>query len=549
MTKKTFRSMVILVLCMLAVCVGLIMGVLYNYFDKQFYRELQNEASYISEGVELNGMDYLENISSGSSRITWIDKDGTVLFDNKVDASSLENHGEREEVRQAEKYGAGSSTRYSNTRNEKTINYALRLDDDTVLRVSADSDTMLRILTGMIQPIIAVIAIALIVAGILAYRLSKRIVRPLNDIDLEHPEQANTYEELSPFLRKIEVQNKQINRQRKELRRQQMEFSAITENMKEGFLIIDVKQNILSYNSSALKLLDVNGNVENENILHLNRSEDFQNAIIKSLKGEHTEQSMKFGERYYQLLANPVYQDNKVSGAIIVIMDVTEKEQREALRREFTANVSHELKTPLTSISGTAEIMANGLVKQEDIPHFANNIYKESQRLITLVGDIIKLSKLEEMDMTEQKEMVDLAEVVTSVTESLQIPASKKSISLIVQMEPCMVWGIPSILNEIVYNLCDNAVKYNVEKGTVYVKLEKKDKRVCLTVEDTGIGIPREEQERIFERFYRVDKSHSKDIGGTGLGLSIVKHGVAYHNAELKLESEVGKGTKITILF
>lgn len=541
--------MVILVLCMLAVCVGLIMGVLYNYFDKQFYRELQNEASYISEGVELNGMDYLENISSGSSRITWIDKDGTVLFDNKVDASSLENHGEREEVRQAEKYGAGSSTRYSNTRNEKTINYALRLDDDTVLRVSADSDTMLRILTGMIQPIIAVIAIALIVAGILAYRLSKRIVRPLNDIDLEHPEQANTYEELSPFLRKIEVQNKQINRQIKELRRQQMEFSAITENMKEGFLIIDVKQNILSYNSSALKLLDVNGNVENENILHLNRSEDFQNAIIKSLKGEHTEQSMKFGERYYQLLANPVYQDNKVSGAIIVIMDVTEKEQREALRREFTANVSHELKTPLTSISGTAEIMANGLVKQEDIPHFANNIYKESQRLITLVGDIIKLSKLEEMDMTEQKEMVDLAEVVTSVTESLQIPASKKSISLIVQMEPCMVWGIPSILNEIVYNLCDNAVKYNVEKGTVYVKLEKKDKRVCLTVEDTGIGIPREEQERIFERFYRVDKSHSKDIGGTGLGLSIVKHGVAYHNAELKLESEVGKGTKITILF
>lgn len=549
MTKKTFRSMVILVLCMLAVCVGLIMGVLYNYFDKQFYRELQNEASYISEGVELNGMDYLENISSGSSRITWIDKDGIVLFDNKVDASSLENHGEREEVRQAEKYGAGSSTRYSNTRNEKTINYALRLDDDTVLRVSADSDTMLRILTGMIQPIIAVIAIALIVAGILAYRLSKRIVRPLNDIDLEHPEQANTYEELSPFLRKIEVQNKQINRQIKELRRQQMEFSAITENMKEGFLIIDVKQNILSYNSSALKLLDVNGNVENENILHLNRSEDFQNAIIKSLKGEHTEQSMKFGERYYQLLANPVYQDNIVSGAIIVIMDVTEKEQREALRREFTANVSHELKTPLTSISGTAEIMANGLVKQEDIPHFANNIYKESQRLITLVGDIIKLSKLEEMDMTEQKEMVDLAEVVTSVTESLQIPASKKSISLIVQMEPCMVWGIPSILNEIVYNLCDNAVKYNVEKGTVYVKLEKKDKRVCLTVEDTGIGIPREEQERIFERFYRVDKSHSKDIGGTGLGLSIVKHGVAYHNAELKLESEVGKGTKITILF
>ena len=549
MIKKTFRSMVILILCMLAICVSLIMGVLYNYFDKQYVTELKNEAVFIGKGVELNGLDYLNDLPMKNCRITWIGTDGAVLYDNKADAAAMENHGDREEVENALEKGDGFSTRYSKTLDEKTINYAIRLDDQTILRVSSDYDTMLHIVLGMIQPILAIVAIALIVAAIFAYRLSKRIVKPFNEIDLEHPEKAEAYEELAPFLRKIEHQNRQIKKQMQELTRQQVEFAAITENMTEGFLVVDTKQKLLSYNTSALALLDVQGEVEHENVLHLNRSENFQKAITLALEGKHNEQSMKFGEHYYQLFANPVFQDEVLSGAIVVIMDVTEKEQRDALRREFTTNVSHELKTPLTSISGTAEIMGNGLVKQEDVPHFANIIYKEAQRLIALVGDIIKLSKLEEPDMTEQKEMVNMAEVVESVVETLEVPAAKKNISFLVKTEDCVILGIPSILNEIVYNLCDNAVKYNVEKGKVTVSLKKKEKRTVLTVEDTGIGIPREEQERIFERFYRVDKSHSKDIGGTGLGLSIVKHGAAYHNAEITLESEVGKGTKISIIF
>ena len=541
--------MVLLILCMLVCCAGLIMGVLYNYFEKEFESSLRSEAVYIGQGVELNGEAYLEELRIKDCRITWIDPDGAVLYDNEADETSMENHKAREEVLEAQEKGFGNSTRVSATRDIKTIYYAVRLGDDSVLRVAADYDTMLHIVLGMLQPIVVILVLALLIAGLLAYRLSRFLVKPINEINLDHPEDADAYEELAPFLRKIEHQNQQIRMQIQELKRQQIEFSAITENMAEGFLVVDTKQKLLSYNSSALRLLDVQGEPEHENVLWLNRSENFQNAILLALDGKNNEQMMKFGDSCYQLLANPVFQDQKISGAVVVIMDVTEKEQRDALRREFTANVSHELKTPLTAISGTAEIIGNGLVKQEDIPHFANNIYKEAQRLITLVGDIIKLSKLDEPDMSAQKELVNLAGVVRSVTEVLAVPASKHKITFQVDAQEAMVLGIPTILHEIVYNLCENAVKYNVENGTVRVQVKKQDKRVLLSVEDTGIGIPREEQQRIFERFYRVDKSHSKDIGGTGLGLSIVKHGAAYHNAEIHLESEVGKGTRISVLF
>ncbi len=549
MIKKTFRSMVILILCMILICVGMIVGVLYNYFEKQYSTELMNEASYIGKGVELDGQNYLESLSRKDVRITWIDDDGTVLYDSQVDASSMENHGDREEVQEALEKSAGSSVRYSNTLSVKTMNYAIRISDGTVIRVSNTYDSMLYIVLGMMQPILVVVVIALILSGLLAYRLSKRIVKPLNEIDLEHPQDADTYDELSPFLYRIEQQNRQIRAQIQELKRQQTEFSAITENMTEGFLVVDTKQNLLSYNSSALKLLGIPKVEENRNVLQVNRSENFQKAIGMALQGTHNEQFMQYNNRSYQLFANPVMQEEKVAGAVIVIMDVTEKEQRDALRREFTANVSHELKTPLTSISGTAEIMGNGLVKPEDIPHFAGIIYKEAQRLIALVGDIINLSKLEDAQITDEKVMTDLSEIVEDVVDTLQIEAKKKGISFMVQTEPCQILGIPSILNEIVYNLCDNAIKYNKEGGQVNVKVRKEDKRVMLSVEDTGIGIAYEEQQRVFERFYRVDKSHSKAIGGTGLGLSIVKHGAAYHNAEIELESEVGQGTKITILF
>ena len=550
MIKKTFRSMFILIFCMVLVCVGLIMGVLYNYFEKQYSTELVNEATYVGQGVELNGKEYLENLNKKNIRITWIDSDGTVLFDNQADASKMENHADRVEVQEAMQKESGSSIRYSSTLSEKTMYYALHLSDDTVVRLANTYRSPLSITLGMLQPIVAIIVIALAFSGWMSYRLSKRIVKPINEIDLEHPEDAKAYDELSPFLHRIEQQNRQIHKQIQELKRQQTEFSAITENMSEGFVVVDTKQNVLSYNSSALKLLGIPSVKENKNVLQLNRSESFQEALHLALKGEHAQRMMMHNNRSYQLFANPVFQDDVVvSGAVLVIMDVTEKEQRDALRREFTANVSHELKTPLTSISGTAEIMTQGLVKAEDIPHFAENIYKEAQRLITLVGDIINLSKLEETDFEQQKELVDLSEIVEEVVETLHDEAQKKKISFLVQTERCQILGIPSILNEIVYNLCDNAIKYNKENGEVTVKLLKKDKRVELSVKDTGIGIPYEEQQRVFERFYRVDKSHSKEIGGTGLGLSIVKHGVMCHNAELKLESEPGEGSCFKVLF
>lgn len=550
MIKKTFRSMFILIFCMVLVCVGLIMGVLYNYFEKQYSTELVNEATYVGQGVELNGKEYLENLNKKNIRITWIDSDGTVLFDNQADASKMENHADRVEVQEAMQKESGSSIRYSSTLSEKKMYYALHLSDDTVVRLANTYRSPLSITLGMLQPIVAIIVIALAFSGWMSYRLSKRIVKPINEIDLEHPEDAKAYDELSPFLHRIEQQNRQIHKQIQELKRQQTEFSAITENMSEGFVVVDTKQNVLSYNSSALKLLGIPSVKENKNVLQLNRSESFQEALHLALKGEHAQRMMTHNNRSYQLFANPVFQDDVVvSGAVLVIMDVTEKEQRDALRREFTANVSHELKTPLTSISGTAEIMTQGLVKAEDIQHFAENIYKEAQRLITLVGDIINLSKLEETDFEQQKELVDLSEIVEEVVETLHDEAQKKKISFLVQTERCQILGIPSILNEIVYNLCDNAIKYNKENGEVTVKLLKKDKRVELSVKDTGIGIPYEEQQRVFERFYRVDKSHSKEIGGTGLGLSIVKHGVMCHNAELKLESEPGEGSCFKVLF
>ena len=382
MIKKTFRSMFILIFCMVLVCVGLIMGVLYNYFEKQYSTELVNEATYVGQGVELNGKEYLENLNKKNIRITWIDSDGTVLYDNQADASKMENHADRVEVQEAMQKESGSSIRYSSTLSEKTMYYALHLSDDTVVRLANTYRSPISITLGMLQPIVAIIVIALAFSGWMSYRLSKRIVKPINEIDLEHPEDAKTYDELSPFLHRIEQQNRQIHKQIQELKRQQIEFSAITENMSEGFVVVDTKQNVLSYNSSALKLLGIPSVKENKNVLQLNRSESFQEALHLALKGEHAQRMMTHNNRSYQLFANPVFQDDVVSGAVLVIMDVTEKEQRDALRREFTANVSHELKTPLTSISGTAEIMTQGLVKAEDIPHFAENIYKEAQKQI-----------------------------------------------------------------------------------------------------------------------------------------------------------------------
>ncbi len=549
MKSRIFRATVSVAIFMVISCIAVIMGVLYAYFDKQYTNELSQEAVYIARGVEMQGMDYLEGINSKTQRITWIDSDGTVLYDNVADPAQMDNHSDRVEFKEAIESSVGRSIRYSNTLSEKTIYYALRLTDGSVIRVAATQYSIWIILVGMTRPILVVLFAAFIISAIITYHVSKRIVKPLNEIDLEHPENAVSYDEITPLLKRIAHQNREISKNMGELKRQREEFSTITENMSEGFLVVDNLAKILSHNQSALNLLGIKGNVENKNVLELNRSESFCKAIDLALNGKHNEQVMKLDDKTYHLLANPVYQESNVIGAVIIILDVSEKEERESFRREFTANVSHELKTPLTTISGTAEIMKNGLIKPEDIPHFATNIYNEAQRLITLVGDILRLSKMDENSFSSEKVDVDLQAIAKRASQAVLEEAKKRNISVNLSTESCVISGIPSILEEIAFNLCDNAVKYNVDGGSVDISLVKNGDNAVFSVSDTGIGISYDEQERVFERFYRVDKSHSKEIGGTGLGLSIVKHGAAIHDAKIDMHSALGKGTIVAITF
>lgn len=549
MTKRIFTAIFAVAISIFAACLVLIMGVLYNYFSVMYETEIQNEAQYISIAVQSAGEDYLNSLTPSTNRITWIDSDGTVLYDSRADLPSLENHADREEIKQALETGVGESSRYSDTLSEKYYYYALRLDDGTVLRVSNKQYSVISLIAVMAQPILLVAALALILSLILAARISKSITRPINNIDLEHPETADTYDELAPLLRKISFQNKQIQLQIEELSRKQQELATITENMSEGLLVVDERTDILFYNTSALKLLGTDKVDNNQSALTLNRSESFRKAIDKALNSQHNEQLMKLNHRLYQLIANPVHLENSVAGAVILILDITEKEERDKLRREFTANVSHELKTPLTSISGFAEIMKNGIVKEEDMQHFAGKIYDESQRLITLVGDIIKLSQLDENTIEMTKTPVDLYNVIDSVTQRLKHLADKQNISIEINAEHISVIGVEQILDEMIFNLCDNAIKYNKEGGKVFITLDEQNDGIHLSVRDTGIGIPFADRNRVFERFYRVDKSHSKEIGGTGLGLSIVKHGAAYHNAIVSLNSKINNGTEIIIIF
>ena len=549
MKSRIFRATVSVAIFMVISCIAVIMGVLYAYFDKQYTNELSQEAVYIARGVEMQGMDYLEGLNAKTHRITWIDSDGTVLYDSVADPAQMDNHSDRVEFKEAIESSVGRSIRYSNTLSEKTIYYALRLTDGSVIRVAATQYSIWIILVGMTRPILVVLFAAFIVSAIITYHVSKRIVKPLNEIDLEHPENAVSYNEITPLLKRIAHQNREISKNMGELKRQREEFSTITENMSEGFLVVDNLAKILSHNQSALNLLGIKGNVENKNVLELNRSESFCKAIDLALNGKHNEQMMKLDDKTYHLLANPVYQESNVIGAVIIILDVSEKEERESFRREFTANVSHELKTPLTTISGTAEIMKNGLIKPEDIPHFATNIYNEAQRLITLVGDILRLSKMDENNFSSEKVEVDLKSIAQRASQAVLEEAKKRNISVNLFTESCVISGIPSILEEIAFNLCDNAVKYNVDGGRVDISLTKDGDKAIFSVSDTGIGISYDEQERVFERFYRVDKSHSKEIGGTGLGLSIVKHGAAIHDAKIDMHSTLGKGTTVTITF
>ena len=549
MTKKIFKSIMFVCALVLAVGLAAVMGILYSNFDGQMRKELSKEAAYLAYGVEQQGLNYLKNIKDKSARITYIDQDGTVLFDNEADVSEMKNHSDRTEFQKAEKYGAGESSRYSDTLSEKTIYYALRLKDGTVLRVSGTQDSVLALVENLIFPLCGLLCLMLILSGIMASAISKRIVKPINELDLESPEENRIYEELSPLLSKIHRQNREIQNQLELAKQQQEEFALITENMQEGLIVIDKYTMILSANSSAWNLFHMDRGCQGESVYCLDREEEFRHAIEQVLSGEHTELVLKLNGSDIQLIANPVIRDKKTEGAVVLLVNVTEKLERESLRREFSANVSHELKTPLTSISGFAEIMQGGLVKNEDIPKFAGRIYKESQRLLQLVEDVIQISQLDEEKTSYVWEPVDVYQVCKNAFESLKEKAKSLNVHLYICGERMKMEAVRTLLEEAIYNVCDNAIKYNRNDGSVSVFLTQTAQEIQIVVKDTGVGIPKEDQDRVFERFYRVDKSHSKEIGGTGLGLSIVKHAVGALKGSVILRSEEGNGTEICMKF
>ena len=546
MTKKIFRTILAVGIAVILLSTALFCTVLLRHYTTRVFDELEMEAALAARGVELEGADYLAGLDP-QNRVTWISGDGSVLYDSQADAGAMENHLEREEVQEALSGQVGEAERYSDTLSTRTLYVALPLSDGSVLRVASDQSSVVSLVVELIPSLVLVLILTIALGSLLAYRLSRAIIRPILALDLSHPEDCDTYEELTPLLRRIHSQSETIQSQMEELERQRSEFTAITENMSEGFLLMDSRTNLLSCNSSALRLLDAPRAEVGESVLHLNRTEAFRRVVDEALQGRHSEALLERGDKCYQLLANCVQREGQVVGAVIAILDVTERESREALRREFTANVSHELKTPLTSISGFAELMKAGTVPPETVPEFAGDIYREAQRLITLVEDIIHLSQLDEDLVPLERGAVDLFAVARDVVQRLTPAAERAGVALTLTGGETTVEGVRQVLDEMVANLVDNAIKYNRPGGSVAVEVTVAEGKPRLTVRDTGIGIPAAHQERVFERFYRVDKSHSKEVGGTGLGLSIVKHAAAYHNASVSLESTEGVGTTVTV--
>ena len=552
MKRKIWVQMCLLTMVTIVLSLVLISCVMFTQLFHSLKESVKVQAGYISSAMNLTGEQYLANCedTNYAGRVTWIAKDGKVIFDNTMDAAAMPNHSGRPEITDAVKNGFGEAERTSDTLGSHTYYYAVQLEDGTILRVSDTTDSVLAMLWGYLPYgfLIAIVVFAL--AMLLAQLQTKKIVVPINSLNLENPELNDVYDELSPLLTRLAKQKKQIEGQLAELNQKQKEFSDITQNMSEGLIILNEKSMILSINQSALHIFNVRkAACLHQHILTVNRSKKLQTAVEKALAGESNTTGIEADGRRYELMANPVWLNDTVCGCMLLLPDVTEKHAAEQMRREFSANVSHELKTPLTSISGYAEIIKNGLVKQEDIPRFITCIYNETQRLIVLIDDIIRLSRLDESADDMQMESVDLNVVAHDVCHQLLPLAQRKNISLQVTGEKAVVQGIPHILQEMVTNICENAIKYNRENGSVTVIVKNTEKQVELTVADTGIGIPPEHQSRVFERFYRVDKSHSKETGGTGLGLSIVKHGAQLHHAKMKLESIPGKGTTFYLFF
>ena len=547
MTKRIFRSICFVAIAVFLASLILIMGVLYSYFSGVQQRQLQMQLELAAQGVTNEETAYFSDLTVRDYRITWIDTDGTVLYDSDALSSDMENHLEREEIKEALATGYGESKRYSATLMDRSLYAAQRLEDGTVLRLSIAQSSILTLVLGMAQPISIVIVLAVVLSVVLAVRLSKSIVKPLNEIDLNHPLSNEGYDELAPLLRRIDGQQKQLRGQKTRLEQKQAELDTIIGSMSEGMVLLNERGKIVSINPAAMRLLGTSWNCVGTDMLTVSRNLDLHDILSRALQGQSEVQTVSLEAGKYQISASPIMSEEKVVGAALCFFDVTEKEKAEQMRREFTSNVSHELKTPLHSISGYAELLQNDMVKQEDIVPFAGKIYREAQRMTSLVEDILSLSHLDEgaedMEWTEVK----LYELASKAIAGLEAEAKAAEVKMSLHGEYCSLHGVPQLLHSILYNLCDNAIKYNKNGGEVTVSVERQDADAVLTVSDTGIGIPAQEQARIFERFYRVDKSRSKEVGGTGLGLSIVKHAVLIHHGTIEVDSAVDEGTTITV--
>ena len=544
MTNKIFRSTVFVAVLVLLCSLGIVVGVLYSHFTGVQVQQLKDELSLAVTGTEQYGNAFLENVEADRFRVTWIDIDGTVLFDTQVDQTAMENHADREEIREAFATGSGSAVRNSSTLTEQTYYEARKLQDGTVLRISANQASAWALMMDLMWPIILIALLAIGLSALLARRMARKIVEPLNRLNLEQPLSNDTYEELSPLLRRINQQHLQIRSQMQKLQHKTDEFIQITSHMQEGLVVLDKETHIRSINSAAMKIFGVGESSVGSSFFLVNRSHALRNALNDALDRSHGSAVLNLDGRAYRFDMSSIQSDGNLLGAVILAVDVTESQNAEQMRREFSANVSHELKTPLQGIIGSAELLESGMVKQEDAPRFVGHIRKEASRLVNLIEDIIRLSQLDE-GVELPAEQVDMLALAKDVQEILASSAAEKGVKINVTGNGFTIKGVRRMLQEIIYNLCDNAIKYNVPGGNVMIHAENNR----LVVSDTGIGIPAEHKERIFERFYRVDKSHSKASGGTGLGLSIVKHAVAYHSAEIALESTLGKGTTITIQF
>ena len=547
MTSKIFKSILSVALAVLMASLIIITGVLYQYFGTMQESQLKDELSLAAEATEQLGESYLGNLDSDRYRLTWVGADGTVIFDSHADAASMENHADREEIKEALVSGTGSSTRQSSTLTEQTIYEATRLDDGSVLRISVSRATALVLVLGMLQPIIIVLVIALVLSAWLAHRMAKRVVEPLNKLDLENPLGNDAYEELSPLLRRIHGQHQEIQSQMRTLKQKQEEFDQITGNMKEALVLLDANGRVVSINPAAKSLFHTDAHCIGADFLTIDRKEYIRQAISEAFeKGQAFFRTTRNGLEY-QFDLSRIDSDGDVCGIVILAFDVTEQVNAEKNRREFTANVSHELKTPLQSIIGSAELMENGIVKPEDTPRFVGRIRQEATRLVSLIDDIIRLSQLDDGRELPREE-VSLLVLAEEVCETLADAAKAKDVSISLTGDDGMLSGVPRLLYEVIYNLCDNAIKYNKPGGSVKISVAEERDNVRLYVQDTGIGIAPEHQDKVFERFYRVDKSHSKQSGGTGLGLSIVKHAVQYHHGKIEIDSETGTGTTIFIV-